>query len=120
MKILFYEPSADVTIGSHRLYMHNLREQINLLGYEVAFNRKDFENYSIIICGKSVSLKLLKEIRIKTNALIGIANCTEEKIKEFDFCISASQSERIYCLQYQQNIVSYPQIENFFREKTCR
>ena len=111
MKILFLDNMIQISLGSNRIYIHNLKKWIKEIGFEVSYNKEDYDNYDIIICDKNFPIALAKEIMKKTKAIVGIANSSNPIIGEYDFCISACQTEKVYSLQYNKNIVLFPLIE---------
>lgn len=111
MRILFIDDKIQTPSGSNRIYIHNLQYWLRELGHLVDYNNDDYHNYNIVICDKNFPIKKALMIKQKTKALVGIANATYENIKYYDFVIAACQTEKIYSLQFNHNIVLFPQIE---------
>lgn len=117
MKILFLDNKIQTPYGSHRIYIENLMHWLSELGHSVSLNSTEYSHYDVIICDKSFPLKVFREIRKKTNALIGIANNTRNQIREYDFVISACQTEKTHVLKYNKNVVLFPLLEKLVGDK---
>ncbi len=113
MKCLFLSLRNDMSNGSFRLYINNLMNWMERLGVDVELNKENYSDYDVIICDKAYPPKLLSKIKKQTKAVIGIANSIRPNIADYDFVISACQTERCYALKYNQNVLIFPQIEMF-------
>ena len=83
MKICFISNGKNLNYGSYRIWVNDLNNNFNHLGYKSNINPNDPENYDIIIFGKNVPVDDILPIYKKkyTNKKYGWINAPNENKK---------------------------------------
>jgi hypothetical protein len=116
--ISFYFVSSikDVSIGSYRIWIHDLKKYLNSMGIHVSIN-DSFDNVregEVIIFGKS-DIKKAKTCKKKyPKNIIGIINPKGGKVYDVDFIITGSIEEKD-SLSVNKNVFIFPLIEDRYR-----
>lgn len=120
-KILFLSSTNDVSMGSYRIWVHDLNLTFLECGFESKIshqlNREEIEAHDIIICAKpdvNVSAMVKAEFPHKK---VGIINLNSDVIgMPIDFVIVGSLEEAASLAHYE-NVFLYPLIERMYQSK---
>ena len=120
-KILFLSSTNDVSMGSYRIWVHDLNLTFLECGFESKIshqlNKKEIEAHDIIICAKpdvNVSVMVKAEFPHKK---VGIINLNSDVIgMPIDFVIVGSLEEAASLAHYE-NVFLYPLIERMYQSK---
>ncbi len=123
MKMIFNDTTG-IEEGSTRLYVYNLHHWLSKLGYDVYLNDWDnYLDYDIAIFGKNVKVEEIKRARAQNPKLIcgtihpsNLTNWKRKLLKESDFFIVGSITEREHYCHYNKNVFFVPQIERLFNK----
>ena len=119
MKVLFLH-KGEKKLGSNRIYIENLSRWLKPLIKKVTVSKSLKTGYDFYICSKFCTIKDLEEIKSKNkNSKIGLIHPSNnnnneiKKLKIADFFIVGSIEEKVYLESYKNDIVRFPQIENY-------
>jgi glycosyltransferase involved in cell wall biosynthesis len=122
MKICFIS-NGNINYGSYRIWVNDLNNNLNHLGYTSKINPQDPENYDIIIFGKNINVSkvLPSYVNKYNNKKYGWINAPNDKniftkycIDNLNFVIAGSIEEKDTLLKYNKNVFIYPLIENMY------
>tara|TARA_B100001057_G_scaffold221315_2_gene221719 strand:+ start:9407 stop:10429 length:1023 start_codon:yes stop_codon:yes gene_type:complete len=115
----FFLKRGNEKLGSNRIFIENLSKWIDSLGYDVKVSTEIEKDYDVYILSKYSSLNDIIEIqKLDNKKLIGLVHPTDlsEKGKKMmnkcDFLIVGSLEEKDYYLNFHENIIRFPQIED--------
>jgi len=124
-KILFISSVTDLSVGSYRIWVHDLNQTFIELGIESKvlhhYSLEEIENHDVIICGKS-DASLAKDLKVKfPEKKVGIINLSSDNKKlPVDFAIAGSLEE-MDSLSCYKNVFLYPLIEKMYQnEEDCK
>ena len=119
MRVLFLH-KGEKKLGSNRIYIENLSKWLKPLIKQATVSNSYKEGYDFYICSKFCTFNDLKEIKLKNpESKIGLIhpsnhnNNEVKKLKIADFFIVGSIEEKVYLESYKNEIVRFPQIENY-------
>lgn len=119
MRIFFFD-SGNPKLGSNRIYVKNLSNWIKPYVKKIRISKKFEAGYDFYICSKFCTFQDLEEIKLKNNnskiGLIHPSNHNDNEIKKLkiaDFFIVGSIEEKVYLESYTNNIIRFPQIEDY-------
>ena len=118
MKICFIS-NGNINYGSYRIWVNDLNNNFNHLGYTSKINPDDPENYDTIIFGKNINVDNVlssykKKYPNKKYGWINAPNQNKKCYSTLDFIIAGSIEEKDSLLKYVKNIFIYPLIENMY------
>ena len=117
--ILFVARRKDITIGSYRIWVHDLNQYLNTAGFQsqIYKNGLNISEYDIIICSKN-DVQVAIELKQKyPNKKVGIINLSADKRGlPIDFVIVGSLEEKD-SLEHYENVFLFPLIENMYQDK---
>ena len=118
-KILFVSRGANISTGSYRIWVHDLNEYFNELGFNSSIssgNVKEIEGSDIIICGKSDSDIAVSIKKNYPRKKVGVINLScDKKGLPIDFVIVGSLEE-MDSLSHYKNVFLYPLIERMYQD----
>ena len=123
MRILFVD-SNNVTVGSSRIWVHDLREYLRALGHEARIAAEPVAGgYDAILLGKGAltSERVRRGKELNPGAVVGWINASvspstpaklvQERLAWVDFFIAGSIEERDSLLRYCRHVFIFPLIE---------
>jgi hypothetical protein len=118
-KILFVSRGTNISTGSYRIWVHDLNEYFNELGFNSSISSgstKELESADIIICGKSDSDIAASIKKNYPNKKVGVINlsCNKRGLP-IDFVIVGSLEE-MDSLSHYKNVFLYPLIEKMYQD----
>lgn len=122
MKICFVS-NGNINYGSYRIWVNDLNNNLNHLGYTSKINPDDPENYDVIIFGKKINVDKVLPSYVKkyNNKKYGWINAPNDKNvftkycrNNLNFIIVGSIEEKDTLLNYSKNVFIYPLIENMY------
>lgn len=125
MRVLFLDPRPE-TVGSARIYIHNLATWLGEVGCETAVNDACPAGYDVIVVGKGASNleRVAAAARANPDAVIGWVQGSGETARwsrqarrcfeRVDFLLAGSLEERDYRLRFGKEVFVFPLIERMY------
>ena len=113
MKFCFISKNQNLSIGSYRIWIHDLHHYLNELKIISHINPKNINDYDVhIYSKKKYDIKILEKI-INKNKLNGIINPASDfkNLNKFDFAIVGSIEEKESIIGKIKNIFIFPLID---------
>lgn len=121
MKFTFYSRNFSLSVGSDRIYIHNLSRWVKDRGYHTVIatelSDENIKNSDVIVLGKRTSLDDILAIRKlkKTDAVVGLANAHTKLLKLCDFFISDGDPQTSIGAKFNPNYIKFPLLEDYSR-----
>ena len=121
-KVVFFSSTNDLSLGSYRIWVHDLNHYMNEVGIESTLykNGMDLSEYGVVICAKN-DLHAANQIkRDFPEKKIGIINLSADKREQnVDFVIVGSIEEKD-SLSHYENVFLYPLIERIYQKQSIK
>ena len=119
MKILFISNNQDISLGSYRIWVHDLNLYFRECGIDSTIGDRDsrIDEYDTIICAKSDTHSAIRIKKDFPNKKVGVVNLSaDSKGLPIDFVIVGSLEE-MDSLSHYENVFLYPLIERMYQNK---
>ena len=114
MKVCFIDKKTNLSLGSYRIWIHDLNFYLNEIGIYSTINPKNVCEYDIVIYSK------YSNPCFHHNKKIGAINPSRDNyklLKKVDFIIVGSVEEKQSMIKYNRNCFIFPLIENMYLNK---
>ena len=116
-KVIFFSSTNDLSLGSYRIWVHDLNGYLNDAGIESVVYRTgvDISEFDTVICAKN-DLRAANQIKREyPNKKVGIINLSADKKGQLvDFVIVGS-IEEADSLSHYENVFLFPLIERMYQ-----
>jgi len=121
-KVLFFSSTNDLSLGSYRIWVHDLNHYMNEIGVDSVLykNGMSLSEYDTIICAKN-DLHTANQIKGDfPNKKVGIINLSADKKNQaVDFVIVGSIEEKD-SLSHYENVFLYPLVERIYQKQNVK